>query len=221
MYLRWLAGLLAVAGVAQLLATAGGDPSGGIDAASMRVDAIRAGEVWRLLTSGYLHINVIHFAFNFMALLALGRETEVLAHRSFVPLVFLTAVLAGSAASFLIPPDNHSVGSSGGLMGLIGFLGVLGYRRRGSVPAGFLNMVVLNVAVIAGIGIVGMGLIDNAAHAGGLAVGALLGALCIPTTRARPQWVTGCAVQSAGVAAMVVLALGCAWTLLLVLLPVL
>jgi membrane associated rhomboid family serine protease len=220
-YLRWLAGMIAAVGAAQLLASGSGMPSFGIAPAAMVPEYIRGGETWRLLTAGYLHGNLIHFAVNFMALLSLGRETEVLAHRAYVSLVFLAAVLGGSLASFAVPPDVPSVGSSGGLMGLIGFLGVLGYRRRETMPAGFLKMVLLNVAVIAGIGIVGMGLIDNAAHAGGLAVGALLGAVFIPTTRAQPQWVTGRAVQAAGVAAMAVLALGCAWTLFLVLLPVL
>ena len=220
-YLRWLAGMIAAVGAAQLLANGSGVPHYGVDPAAMRPEFIRQGETWRLLTAGYLHANIIHFAVNFMALLSLGRETEVLAHRAYLALVFLAAVLGGSLASFAVPPDWPSVGSSGGLMGLIGFLGVLAYRRRETVPAGFLKMVLLNVAVIAGIGIVGMGLIDNAAHAGGLAVGALLGALFVPTTRSRPQWVTGRAVQAAGMAAMLVLALGCAWTLFLVLLPVL
>lgn len=219
-YLRVLAGMIAAVGAAQLVASGAGAPAFGVHQASMIPAYIREGESWRLLTAGYLHGDLIHFGVNFMALLSLGRETEVLANRAYLALVFLAAVLGGSLASFAFPPDAESVGSSGGLMGLIGFLGVLGYRRREAVPAGFLKMVLLNVAVIAGIGLVGMGLIDNAAHAGGLAVGALLGALFIPTTRARPQWVTGRAVQAAGVAAMAVLALGCAWTLVLVLLPV-
>jgi hypothetical protein len=95
---------------------------------------IRGGEAWRLLTAGYLHVGIIHFAVNFMALLSLGRETEVLAHRAHLALVFLAAVLGGSLASFAVPPDNPSVGSSGGLMGLIGFLGVLAYRRARRCP---------------------------------------------------------------------------------------
>jgi len=220
-YLRLIAAMIAAVGAAQLLANGSGIPHYGIIPAAMVPEYIRAGETWRLLTAGYLHANIIHFAVNFMALLSLGRETEVLANRAYLSLVFLAAVLGGSLASFAVPPDDPSVGSSGGLMGLIGFLGVLAYRRRETVPPGFLKMVLLNVAVIAGIGIVGMGLIDNAAHAGGLLVGALLGALFVPTTRAHPQWVTGRAVQAAGVASMVVLALGCVWTLVLVLLPVL
>jgi len=220
-YVKWLAVLIAVAGVAQLLATGNGAPSFGAAPGAMIPESIRAGETWRLLTAGFLHAGLIHFGVNYMALLVLGRETEVLAHRAFVPLVFLAAVLAGSAASFLVPPDTPSVGSSGGLMGLIGFLGVLGYRRRESVPSGFLNMVFLNVAVIAGIGLIGFGFIDNAAHAGGLLAGALLGAVFIPTTRARPQWTPAPAVQAAGTAALGILVLACVWTVLRVLAPML
>jgi membrane associated rhomboid family serine protease len=89
---------------------------------------------------------------------------------------------------------------------------VLGYRRRESVPAGFLNMVILNIVFIAGIGILGFRFVDNAAHVGGLAAGALLGALFIPTTRARPVWTPGRTVTTAGAVSMAVLAIGCAWT---------
>ena len=220
-YMRWLAGMIVAGGVAQGVAALAGFPDHAVLAGAMVPEAIRAGQAWRLLTCGFVHGGLIHFGVNFMALLSLGRETEVLAHRAWVPLVFLAAVLAGSLASFAVPPDVPSVGSSGGLMGLIGFLGVLGYRRREAVPSGFLGMVVMNVAIIAGIGIVGFGLVDNAAHAGGLAAGALLGALFIPTFRARPVWTPGRVVRAAGMAAMAVLALGAAWTAFLVVLPVL
>ncbi|HEX8362812.1 MAG TPA: rhomboid family intramembrane serine protease [Longimicrobium sp.] len=220
-YLRWVAGLIVVGGVAQGVAALGGLPEHAQLGGAMVPEAIRGGQWWRLLTCGFLHGDLIHFGVNFMALLSLGRETEVLAHRAYVPLVFLAGVLAGSLASFAVPPDVPSVGSSGGLMGLIGFLGVLGYRRREAVPAGFLNMVLLNVAVIAGIGIVGFGLVDNAAHGGGLAAGALIGALFIPTARARPVWTAGRGVQAAGKAALGILVLGAAWTAVVVALPVL
>jgi membrane associated rhomboid family serine protease len=220
-YMRWIAGMIVLGGVAQMIASSGGALQFGVAPGGMVPDAIRAGQWWRLLTCGFLHYGLIHFGVNFMALLSLGRETEVLAHRAWVPLVFLGAVLAGSFASFVVPPDVPSVGSSGGLMGLIGFLGVLGYRRREAVPAGFLGMMLLNLGIIAGIGIVGFGVVDNAAHAGGLAAGGLLGALFIPTFRARPVWTPGRAVQAAGMAAMGILALGAAWTAFLTVLPVL
>ena len=220
-YLRWLVGMIAVVGVAQLLAHNSGAPQFGVLPGSMDDGAIQGGEVWRLLTCGFLHGGLIHFGVNFMALLAVGRETEVLAQRPLLPIVFLAAVVAGALASFLAPPGNPSVGSSGGLMGLIGFLGVLGYRRREAVPGGFLNMVVLNIVVIAGIGILGFSFVDNAAHAGGLAAGVLLGALFIPTTRSRPTWTAGRAVTAAGAVSMAILALGCAWTVFLTLAPVL
>lgn len=220
-YLRAVAVMIAVAGVAQVIAINTGAPSYGADPASMVPELIRAGEVWRLLTCGYLHAGLIHFVFNFMALLSLGRETEVLAHRAFVPLVFLAAVLAGSLASYALPPDGTSVGASGGIMGLIGFLGVLGYRRRESVPAGFLNMIILNIGFIGGIGVLGFRFVDNAAHLGGLVAGAVLGALFIPTTVARPAWTPAPAVQAAGTGALGILVLGCVWTVLRVLTPVL
>ncbi len=220
-YVRWVAGLIVLGGVAQWVAVLANYPDHAVHGGAMVPEEIRDGQWWRLLTSGFLHGNIIHFGVNFMALLSLGRETEVLAHRAYLPLVFLAGVLAGSLASFAIPPDASSVGASGGLMGLIGFLAVLGYRRREAVPAGFLGMVLLNLAFIAGIGIVGFRLIDNAGHAGGLLAGVLLGALFIPTLRARPTWTTGRGVQVAGYVSLAILVLGAAWTAIVVALPVL
>ena len=65
-------------------------------------------------------------------------------------------------------------------MGLIGYLAVYGYRRKQHLPPDFLKTTLINVAFIAGIGIVGYQFIDNFAHGGGLIVGAVYGFLQIP-----------------------------------------
>lgn len=146
-----------------------------IESAAMVKDAVRAGEVWRLLTCELMHGHPLHFVFNFMALLAVGRLVEMHGHPQYVPAVFFVSALCASTASFFFSAAPVSVGASGGIMGLIGFLAVIGIRRRHVVPRGFLKSIAMSIALTAATGLVAYHFIDNAAHAGGLLGGVLLG----------------------------------------------
>jgi len=88
----------------------------------------------------------------------------------------------GLFGSFLIKSaDEPSVGASGALFGLIGVLFVFGIKYRRELPEGFkrafgtglLPVILLNVAI----GFVLRGIIDNAAHMGGLVAGMALAAM--------------------------------------------
>jgi membrane associated rhomboid family serine protease len=166
------------------------------------------GQSWRLLTCALLHGNLLHLGMNFFALLILGRWMEVHSRWLYVPLVFVVAALVGSLTSlWLSPHAGTMVGASGGLMGLIGFLAVMGYRRRAVLPEGFFGMMVANVILIGLMGAAAHQVIDNAAHAGGLAAGVALGLLIflrLPTRRPRTLLLAG------GGAATLVLAVTCA-----------
>lgn len=140
---------------------------------------------WRLLTCVFLHGDILHFGFNFFALLVLGRLTEVHAHPIYVPIVFLFSAICGSLASLYVGPGDVSIGASGGLMGLIGFLMVMGYRRKEVLPPGFLKSILLSIAFIVAIGLIAPMMIDNAAHLGGLFGGTVLGLVYI--TRRREE----------------------------------
>ena len=141
-------------------------------------EKVADGEVWRLLTCELMHGHPVHFAFNFFALLALGRLVEMHGHPVYLPVVFLFAGLCASAASYWFTPTT-SVGASGGIMGLVGFLAVIGVRRRHLVPRVFLKSIAMSVALTAATGLVAHHFIDNAAHAGGLVGGILLGAVYV------------------------------------------
>ena len=77
--------------------------------------------------------------------------------------------------------ELESAGASGALFGLVGVLFVFGLKYRRELPEGFkrafgtgmLPVILLNL----GIGFVGRGFIDNAAHMGGLLSGAALAAV--------------------------------------------
>ena len=149
-----------------------------VAAAGLVKPKVQEGEVWRLLTCALLHGNLLHFAFNAMALLALGRLVEMHGHPFHLPTVFLFAALCGSALSFYVTPAT-SVGTSGGILGLVGFLAVIGLRRRHVVPRGFLKSIAMSVALTAATGVVAHHFIDNAAHGGGLLGGLMLGAVYV------------------------------------------
>jgi rhomboid protease GluP len=139
-------------------------------------DAIRAGEVWRLLTAGLVHGSPLHLAMNAMVLNDVGRLVESLfGSRRFLVLLW-ASVLGGSLASFATNP-SPSVGISGGLFGLVGAMLAVGLRHRRRLPPpvrrmlvrGPIEVIVLNLALG-----LALPIIDNAAHLGGLVTGFLL-----------------------------------------------
>jgi membrane associated rhomboid family serine protease len=143
--------------------------------------AVLAGEWWRLLTVTLVHGGLLHLAFNMYALYIVGPFVEAMYGRALFLLFYVLAALAGSTASYLVLA-NPSVGASGAIFGLFGILAVstwvhkpaLGAGARAiSTQIGFL--IVLNIVI----GFTFPG-IDNAAHLGGLAAGAWLGALVVP-----------------------------------------
>lgn len=149
-----------------------------VAAAGLVKSKVADGEVWRMLTCELLHGHLLHFAFNFLALLALGRLVEMHGHPTYLPTVFLFSALCASALSFYLSTVT-SVGASGGIMGLVGFLAVIGIRRRHVVPRGFLKSIAMSVALTAATGLVAHQFIDNAAHAGGLMGGLMLGGVYV------------------------------------------
>ena len=90
--------------------------------------------------------------------------------------------------------DDPSAGASGALFGLVGVLFVFGVKYRRELPEGFkrafgtgmLPIILLNLAI----GFVGRGIIDNAAHLGGLLSGAALAAVVSYKRPGQPASVT-------------------------------
>ena len=178
--------------------------------------AVRDGEPWRLLTCELMHGHPLHLLFNVLALMAVGRLLEVHGHPVYVPTVFLFSALCASTLSLYLTRTT-SVGASGGIMGLIGFLAVIGLRRRHVVPRGFLRSIAMSIAFTAATGLVAYHFIDNAAHAGGLIGGVMLGVVYVRRHAAAPGdsapvhlapsalgrfagWVSGAALVAATVA---------------------
>lgn len=134
---------------------------------------IQAGQIWRFLTSAFIHIGIMHLAFNLYALWALGPLTEEsFGHRRFLTIYILSA-LGGSIASFLFT-TALSAGASGAIFGLLGALLYFSYKRPYLWKSGLGMNLIIVIFVNFGFGLLQPG-IDNFAHLGGLLTGTISG----------------------------------------------
>lgn len=167
------------------------------DPASGSLSGIAEGEVYRLLTSAFLHGNVMHLLLNMYALFLFGPQLEAALGRGRFTALYVICALGGSAASYaLSAPNQASLGASGAVFGLLGAYLVVSRR---------LNRSVAPVLVLLGINLViGFVLprIDWKAHLGGLVVGVLVAAAYAYAPRGRRTL-----VQVAGVATVLLLVL--------------
>ncbi len=161
------------------------------------------GQWWRLLTSAFLHANILHIALNMWAFLNLGILAELLfGRRSFV-LLYLYCALGGSIASVWWHTAVVGVGASGAIFGIAGaLLPALAFqrnRRLRTAMRGNLTSIALFVFYNIAFG-AAISHIDNAAHLGGLVTGAILGWLLPsgPVLEAEPGAIEG-PPQRAGV----------------------
>ncbi|MBA2661736.1 MAG: rhomboid family intramembrane serine protease [Bradymonadaceae bacterium] len=138
---------------------------------------IEAGQWWRLWTSQFVHLDILHILFNGYGLFILGPILERFygARRLFVLYVLSGTIASLSSYYFNAVPSG---GASGAIYGLVGGLLVFGYKYRKMLPArvskaltvGLMPWVVLGL----GIGFLDGIPMDNAAHLGGLISGALI-----------------------------------------------
>lgn len=92
--------------------------------------AVAHGDVWRILTSGFLHASIIHLALNMWVLYILGTLVEPAIGSLRFVLIYFASLFAGSFAVLLFSPNNPTVGASGAIFGLLG-AGIVLARSRG------------------------------------------------------------------------------------------
>jgi rhomboid protease GluP len=131
-------------------------------------EAIRTGEIWRLLTPVFLHGSLLHIGFNLYALYAIGPGLERHYGRLRFLMIYFLSAFTGNVLSYIFSP-NPSLGASTAMFGLIAAQGIFIYRNRFLFGAKSRPM----LANISGIIIINfiLGLspgIDNWGHLGGL-----------------------------------------------------
>ena len=139
--------------------------------------AVDAGQWYRLVTAGFVHAGLVHLAFNMLLLYRLGEVLEARLGRFRYALLYFVSLLTGSFGALLVSPNAFTVGASGAVYGLLGAAAV-GLRERGVNlwQSGLGTLLVVNLLFTffaPGISVGG--------HLGGLAGGALLGAVLLRT----------------------------------------
>jgi rhomboid protease GluP len=136
------------------------------------------GEWWRLFSSMFLHVGIVHLLFNMWVLAQAGPLVERLFGNTAFLILYVLSGLAGSLASLARSSLVVSVGASGAIFGVYGaLLGFLALRRHAlpvQVTKGLGGSAVFFVGFNLVYGITQKG-IDLAAHAGGLVAGFLCG----------------------------------------------
>jgi membrane associated rhomboid family serine protease len=150
--------------------------------------AVADGDVWRLVSGGFLHAvgsgRIFHILFNMYLLWLLGNMLEPTLGSARFAALYFTALLWGSFGALLVEPDAVTVGASGAVFGLMGAAAV-DLRARGINPfqtdIGVLILLNLGLSfVLSGISIGG--------HIGGLVGGALVGVAFEVASRRRMPW---------------------------------
>lgn len=144
---------------------------------------IADGELYRLISSMFLHANLMHIVFNSLALRALGPDVEIFFGRAKFLIIYFTAGLIGSLGSFIFNA-SIGVGASGAIFGLLGanlYLMTLNpqlYKRI----YGYDMLVLLGINLVYGLMNPS---IDNVAHLAGM-IGGYLAAWSVGIKQQNP-----------------------------------
>ena len=141
----------------------------GVVVASM----VARGELWRVVTSGFLHGSPIHLLFNMVILFQLGSALEARLGRTRFLGTYFASLIGGSIGAMLLqPPNQGALGASGAVFGLMGAVVALSRRGRSPIESSVGGLLVINLIItfaLPGISIGG--------HLGGLVVGGVCGLL--------------------------------------------
>jgi membrane associated rhomboid family serine protease len=132
---------------------------------------VAEGDWWRLITSAFLHGNVIHIGLNMLMLWWIGAPVEEALGRARFLALYVVSALAGSAGALLLTdPARPTVGASGAIFGILGAALVFERQRNYVLGGSALSIIVLNLVFTLTWPNVSIG-----AHIGGLVGGALCG----------------------------------------------
>lgn len=167
--------------------------------------AVADGELYRLMTSAFLHFGTAHIAFNMLALYFVGPPLEMALGRLRFSALYLLSALGGSVLVYLLTLNSLTAGASGAVFGLFGATFVVGRK---------LNMDVRGVAAIIGLNLVFTFVyplftsqnISWQGHVGGLITGAAIAAVYAYAPRNQRNL-----VQAGSTAAVVVVFLALIW----------
>ncbi len=183
---------------------------------SLREDgAVRAievadGEIWRIVTSGFFHVDILHIGFNMLLLWFIGTALESYMGTLRLGIVYFASIVWASAGALYLDPFVLTLGASGGVYGLMGVAVWVEFKEKRPLMGGSIwGLLVVNLVItfaIPGISIGG--------HLGGL-LGGILATLALTglgryvlSRHTLPAWALtlGFAVMAVGALAAIAIA---------------
>src|SRR3954447_19278959 len=154
-----------------------GAGGGGLDGPSQRIVVdyglfgpfVSEGEVYRLVTGGFLHASLFHIGFNMLLLFFLGRLLEPALGTPRFLAIYFASLLAGSLGALLLDPNALTLGASGAVFGLAGATFVIARGRGMDAIAGEIGFLIVFNLIFSFVG----SNISVGGHLGGLAAGIL------------------------------------------------
>jgi rhomboid protease GluP len=152
-----------------------------IEAGALVRERVLQGEWWRVITATFLHGGFDHLIGNMIVLFIVGMACEHAFGTGRTALVYLGSAIAGSVLSMAAGP-GPSVGASGAIFGVVGAVVVVLYRHQDRFfvrdkRIGFVLAIWAGWQLLTGFV---SPFIDNFAHLGGLAGGAVAALLLTP-----------------------------------------
>jgi len=128
------------------------------------------GRWWQLLTAMFVHVGILHIAFNMYFLLIIGSQFERLFGGKWLVGTYLVSGLVGNLLTLLIfPPNSLSAGASGAIFGIAGAViitsGIIGGNMQGALLNAFFLFLINSI--LPGVNVY--------AHLGGLLAGIAIG----------------------------------------------
>lgn len=140
--------------------------------------SVAGDEWWRWITSGFVHLGLLHLGMNMLVLYMFGRELEPLLGRARFALIYGVSLLGASAfVEMLSARNNPTGGASGAVYGLIAAYVAISVSLRLPVRSLVLQA---GAWLIAGFFISGL---SWQGHLGGAVTGGLLTALILRLAR--------------------------------------
>ena len=195
--------VLAYIGTVVSGASVGGSLGGNSLLAKAALDGpdVANGEVWRIVTSGFMHYGFLHLLFNMYALYILGQLLEPAIGRLRFGLIYFVALICGSVGALILSPHGLTAGASGAVFGLMS-AAILVMRNRGINPmeSGLGVWLGLNLLITFTVSHISIG-----GHLGGLIGGGLVTLILVelPDRVRLPRWGADAAAVLVGVAAFV------------------
>lgn len=141
------------------------------------------GQYWQLISSMFVHADIIHLGLNMLFLLIFGLRAEELFTTEEYFFVYMLSGISGNIMTlFLMSPYTVSVGASGAIFGMYG-AGLIYMRKTfGQSIVGALLYAFLLLMLSTGIGV------NIVAHFGGLAAGLIIG-YALAKSRKDKYWI--------------------------------